>query len=128
VGPAGTTREDIWRWWEQRRLRYNRDLLLVGMTSWILVLAAGSAAVEPGVDFEEPLATIFGPVFYLVFANLAYTTGPIFDTTFYRGAPRKKLFRLGYLCSLMLAGLPGVWAVVAWLSTLVTGHKLSPGW
>jgi hypothetical protein len=36
----------LWLWWEQRRFRYNRDLLLVGMASWILVLVAGSAAVE----------------------------------------------------------------------------------
>ena len=121
----GTTRKDVWRWWEQRRFRYNRDLLLVGMVGWLLVLVAGSAAVEPGVDFEEPLVMIYGPVFYVIFANIAYTAGPIFDTVFYRGGPRKKLFRVGYLLSLVLTGLPGAWAVEAWLETVVTGHKLS---
>ena len=123
---AGTTRKDIWRWWEQRRFRYNRDLLLVGMASWILVLVAGSAAVEPGVDFEEPLVMIYGPVFYLIFANVAFTAGPIFDTALYRGGPRKKLFKAGHLVSLVLTALPGAWAALAWLETVVTGHKLSP--
>ena len=126
MGPTGTTRKDTWRWWEQRRLRYNRDLLLAGMASWILVLVAGSAAVEPGVDFEEPLVMIFGPVLCGIFANIAYTAGPIFDTVFYRGGPRKKLFKVGYLFSLVLTGLPGLWAVAAWLGTVVTGHRLSP--
>ncbi len=95
------------------------------MASWILVLVAGSAAVEPDVDFEEPLVMIYGPVLYVIFANLAYTAGPIFDTAFYRGGPRKKLFKVGYLFSLALTALPGVWAVAAWLGTVVTGHKLS---
>ena len=29
------------------------------MASWLLVMIAGSAAVEPGVDFEEPLVMPF---------------------------------------------------------------------
>jgi hypothetical protein len=118
------TRHAIWRWWEQRRYRYNRDLFLVGLVAWFLVLIAGSAAVKPGVDFEEPLMMIFGPVLYAVLANIAYTAGPIFDTVVYRGSPRKKLFKAGYICSLVLTALPGTWAVVVWLSTVVTGEKL----
>ena len=61
--------------------------------AWFLVLIAGSAAVKPGVDFEEPLMMIFGPVLYVILANIAYTAGPIFDTVVYRGSPRKKLFK-----------------------------------
>lgn len=53
------TRHAIWRWWEQRRYRYNRDLFLVGLVAWFLVLIAGSAAVKPGVDFEEPFMMFF---------------------------------------------------------------------
>jgi len=30
---------------------------------------AGSAAVKPGVDFEEPLAMLFGPFIYAVLAS-----------------------------------------------------------
>jgi hypothetical protein len=92
--------------------------------TWLLVLVAGSAAVKPGEDFEEPLVMIFGPILYAIFANIAFTAGPIYDTTFYRGTPRKKLFKTGYIFSLILTALPGVWAVVAWLSTVFTGRKL----
>ena len=52
---AEFTRTDIVRRWEARRLRFNLYVGTVGLTSWFLVLIAGSAAVKPGVDFEEPL-------------------------------------------------------------------------
>jgi hypothetical protein len=67
---------------------------------------------------------IFGPFLYAGFANLAYTSGPILDTVYFRGSPRRGLFKAGYLFSLALTALPGVWAVVAWLITVVTGQKL----
>ena len=38
---------------------------------------------------------------------------------------RLEFFRVGYLFSLVLTGLPGAWAVAVWLETVVTGHKLS---
>ena len=123
-GPSGTTRKEIWRWWAERRSRYNRDLFVIGAVTWVLVLVAGSAAVKPGVDFEEPIMMIVGPLFYAIFANVAYTSGPIFDTIFYRQKPRKHLFKTGYAFSIVLTAAPGVWAVVAWISTLVTGKKL----
>ncbi len=92
--------------------------------SWILVWVAGSEAVKPGEDFEEPIIMIVGPFLYGAFANLAYTAGPIVDTIFFRGAPRRGLFKAGYLFSIVLTALPGIWAVVAWLITVVTGEKL----
>jgi hypothetical protein len=124
AGPSGTTKKEVWRWWEQRRYRYNRDLLFVGIVTWLLVLIAGSASVKAGVDFEEPMAMIVGPVFYAICANVAYTAGPIFDSLFYLGSPRKQLFKIGYIFSIVLTALPGVWAITIWISTLVTGKKL----
>jgi hypothetical protein len=123
-GRSGPSREDVRKWWQQRRLRYNRDLFFIGVVTWILVAVAGSAAVKPGDDFEEPIMMLVGPFLYAGFANLAYTAGPIFDTLFFRGAPRRKLFKAGYIFSLVLTALPGVWAVMAWLITVVTGQKL----
>jgi hypothetical protein len=43
-----STRKDITRWWEARRLRFNVIVGAVGVATWILVLEAGSAAVKPG--------------------------------------------------------------------------------
>lgn len=67
---------------------------------------------------------IFGPMFYLLFVNVAYTFGAALDTSFCRSSPRKKLFKAAYVWSLVLTALPGMWAVVAWLGTVVAGRKL----
>jgi hypothetical protein len=123
-GSAGSSKGDIWQWWRERRFRYNRDLFFVGVGTWLFVLCAGSAAVKPGVDFEEPIMMVVGPLFYAIFANLAYTGGPILDTIAYRGAPRKRLLKAGYIFSVVLTALPGVWALAAWLWTVASGTKL----
>jgi len=119
-----STRKDIIRWWEARRLRFNVIVGAVGVATWILVLVAGSAAVKSGEDFEEPLMMIIGPFIYGFLANICYTFGWIVDTVFYSGTPRARLYRSGLIFSVVLTALPGVWAVVAWLITVHTGRKL----
>jgi hypothetical protein len=99
-------------------------ILAVGIFAWFAVLIAGSQAVRPGVDFEEPIAMIIGPPVYAVIANICYHLGPLLDIVFYAGRPRVGLFKAGLIFSLMLTSLPGIWAIVAWLITLSTGHKL----
>ncbi len=124
AAPESSTRRDIFRWWGARRANYNILLLFVGVFSWILVLVAGSQAVKPGDDFEEPVMMIVGPPVYALLANICYTMGPIIDVVFYGGRPRLWLFRAGLYFSLALTALPGIWAVVAWLITVYTGKKL----
>ncbi len=123
-GPSGTTNPDIISWWESRRLTFNASVGLVGMVSWVLVLVAGGASVKPGVDFEEPFAMLFGPILYAILANICYTFGWIVDLVTYNNGPRKALFKVGFIFSLILTALPGLWAVTAYLITLHTGHKL----
>lgn len=118
------TRGDIIRWWEARRLRFNGLVGAVGALTWVLVLIAGSAAVKPGEDFEEPLAMIFGPLVYAFLANACYTLGWLVDTRFYQGTPRTWLYKSGLIFSIVLTALPGAWAVIAWLITVYTGQKL----
>ena len=120
-----TSRMDIIGWWEQRRLRFNAYVGLVGFVTWWLVLIAGSAAVKPGVDFEEPFGMILGPLLYGIMANVCYTFGWIVDIAVFRGKPRKALFRGGFIFSVLLTSLPGIWAVIAWLTTVYTGRKLN---
>jgi hypothetical protein len=52
------------RWWEARRLHFNVYIGVVGIITWFLVLIAGSSAVKPSEDFEEPLAMINGTIMY----------------------------------------------------------------
>jgi hypothetical protein len=105
-GLAGSSKSDIWQWWRERRFRYNRDLFFAGVGTWLLVMFAGSAAVKPGVDFEEPLMMVIGPFFYAIFANLAYTAGPLLDTIVYRGTPRKRFLKAGMCSRLCLPPCP----------------------
>jgi hypothetical protein len=122
--PEPATRQDTFRWWEARRPNFNILLFAVGVVTWILVLVAGSQAVKPGVDFEEPIIMIVGPPIYAVLANICYSGGSIIDVVFYVGHPRLWLFRAGLYFSLALTALPGIWAVLAWLMTVYTGKKL----
>ena len=124
-GLSVMSRGEIVRWWERRRFRYNILIGAVGFTTWCLVLIAGSAAVKPGVDFEEPMVMLIGPILYGIAANLFYTLGWIVDICFYRGYPRSSLFRIGLTFSLVLTSLPGLWAVTAWLMAVITGKKLA---
>jgi hypothetical protein len=117
-------RTDIVRWWEARRLHFNVYVGVVGVITWFLVLIAGSAAVKPGEDFEEPFAMILGPFLYAFIANACYTLGWIADTLSSQSRPRVGLYKAGVVFSVVLTALPGVWAAVAWLMTLITGHKL----
>ena len=67
---------------------------------------------------------IFGPFVYGVVANVCYTFGWVIDLMFYCGKPRVSLYKGGVIFSIALTALPGVWAVVAWLYTVISGHKL----
>ena len=82
---APHSRAEIVRWWEVRRPRYNVLVGSVGIVTWLLVLCVGSLAVKPGVDFEEPIMMIIGPIIYGACANLCFTLGWIVDTSLYRG-------------------------------------------
>ena len=119
-----STRRELVAWWEARRLRFNLYVGAVGAAAWLLVMIAGSAAVKPGEDFEEPIAMIIGPFVYAFLANISYTLGWVVDTVFYRGTARTWLYKSGVIFSMALTSLPGIWAVVAWLITVYTGRKL----
>ena len=95
----------------------------MAVATWLIVMFAGSAAVRPGVDFEEPVVMIFGALLYGILANIASTAGPIFDLLLFRASARRQLFKADYVASMFVTALPGLWAVIAWVSTLVSGKK-----
>ena len=64
------------------------------------------------------------PIIYGVFANTCYTLGWLVDTISYQGTPRIRLYKGGIIFSVVVTALPGLWAVIAWLITVITGHKL----
>ena len=93
---------EIIRWWEARRFRFNLYVGIIGVATWFLVLIAGSAAVKPGVDFEEPIVMLIGPFIYGILANICYTFGEFVDTVFYCGMPRTRLYKAGMIFSVVL--------------------------
>lgn len=119
-----STRGDIIRWWEARRYTFNAFVLAVGFASWLLVMIAGSAAVETGEDFVEPFVMFSALGICVAVLNVCYTLGWVVDTVLYNGRPRTRLYKSGLILAVVLTALPGVWAVVAWLITLFTGRKL----
>lgn len=119
-----SSRKEIIAWWESRRFRFNVYVGIIGAVSWLLVLVAGSAAVSAGVDFEEPIMMLIGPLIFGLLANICYTLGWLVDTISYRSTPRTRLYKVGIVFSVVVTALPGVWAVVAWLMTVITGRKL----
>jgi len=117
-------RRDIVLWWEARRFRFNLWLVAAGIATWILVLVAGSAAVEPGVDFEEPVFMIMGSFGFWIIANVCYTAVWIVDLILSLDKGRERAFKMFLIFWMTVAVLPGLWAVVAFIITLITGKKL----
>lgn len=119
-GECGPSREDIKRWWEARRLRYNVLVGLVGVASSIAFFSVLSLGIsEFWFHLETGLTIVFVPIMYGLMANLCFTFGWIVDTVAYRGSPRRWLFKAGLIFSIVLTALPGIWAVVARLAAFL---------
>lgn len=99
------------QWWASRRLKYNKGLVIAGITAFILYVILGSTLISPyDNDFEITLFTTafqgFGYLFMMLIANLFYNLGHIADKMFNKENDerfRKRLFNLGYWFSF---GLP----------------------
>jgi len=120
---AGTSRRDLVKWWEARRIRYNLILFLIGIVSLILTVFAGGYAVKPGMDFEEPLGLILIPPIYCIMANICYSFGPLVDWIKNNGQPSRRLFRAGLYFSMLLTAAPGLWALFCAVRAFITGEK-----
>lgn len=90
-----STRGDIIRWWEARRHHFNGFILAVGFASWLLVMIAGSAAVKPGEDFEEPFGMLFGSAIFIATANVCYTLGWGYGHNLVQRAPTDTTLQVG---------------------------------
>jgi len=102
--------QSAWKWWEQRRFRYNIGLVIAGITAFIAYTVLSELLTMPyDHDFEITLFTIlFQGVGYLIMigvANVFYFLGPLFDKSFNRSDSvtfRLRLFNLGFWFSVAL--------------------------
>jgi hypothetical protein len=99
------------QWWESRRLKYNKGLVIAGITAFILYAILGEILIVPFYsEFEITVfSTVFqgiGYLFMMLIANLFYNLGNIIDDIFNKDNSeqfRKRLFNFGYFFS---SGLP----------------------
>lgn len=99
------------QWWANRRLQYNKGLIIAGITAFILYAILGSTLIMPcDEDFELTLFTIIfqgiGYLIMMLIANLFYNLGYLADKIFNKDNIeqfRQHLFNFGYWFSF---GLP----------------------
>jgi len=96
-------------WWFNKRLQYNKGLLISGFIAFLLYCILGDIFIEPHEEFEETIFVMaFQGFFYLIIigiANIFYTLGSLIDIAFNKSNSqrfRERLFNLGYWFSFSL--------------------------
>jgi hypothetical protein len=109
-------------WWEFRRLVYNAVLAVMGVATYIGVIAVVGPHIPPGQDVIEPVALVLViiPRFFLI-ANLCYTPSWIVDLILRRfqfevsDRLRFRAFGAGILFSCLVTSVPFWWACIYWI-------------
>lgn len=100
-------------WWELRRILYNLIVLICGILSILIIMAAASGRVdlEPGEDFYEPIMI---PVFAIL-CNFGYSLGWLTEIFMKRSLTYgRKMFKVGLYFTLFWVFLPTIiWLIIA---------------
>ena len=101
-----TENKERWQWWQSRRLKYNKGLVLAGFLAFLAYCIVGEILIAPHEEFEVTLFTIgfqgMGYLFMMLIANAFYNLGYLADRWFNShndDAFRIKLFKTGYWLS-----------------------------
>jgi hypothetical protein len=96
-------------WWLQKRLTYNKGLLIAGFIAFVLYCTLGPIIIAPHEEFEETIFEMafqgIGYITMMCVANVFYTLGWIVDISFNKNNSqlfRERLFALGYWFSFSL--------------------------
>jgi hypothetical protein len=103
-------KQEIIKWWKDRRFKYNRGLIIAGILAFMLYAILGSLLIAPhDNDFEISLFTIFiqgiGYLIMIGIANILYGLGSIVDRSYNNSNAeqfRIKLFKVGFWGSICL--------------------------
>ncbi len=96
-------------WWEARRWRYNKGLVIAGLLAFLCYALVGSTLLAEDAEFEITILTTLvqgiGYLFMMAVANVCYFLGPLSE----RGVEaaelenhRQRYFRLGFWFSVLL--------------------------
>lgn len=109
ANPVNTTlnHQTYRQWWADRRLKYNKGLVVAGLFAFLLYAIVGSLLIKD--DFEITLFTTafqgIGYLFMIGVANMFYGLGPLVDRLYNRQNDegfRQRLFDFGYWFSFVL--------------------------
>ncbi|WP_374949675.1 hypothetical protein [Mucilaginibacter sp.] len=102
-------KKDCWLWWQNRRLKYNKGLVVAGVLAFLAYCIVGEIFIAPNEEFEVTLFTIafqgVGYLLMILIANVFYSLGYIADTWFNPQSAesfRVKLYNIGYWFSFAL--------------------------
>ena len=101
-------------WWELRRILYNIIVLICGISSFLITMAAASGRVElePGEDFYEPIMISI----FAILCNLGYTLGWLTEIFIKRSLTYgSKMFKIGLFFTLFWIFLP----MIIWIGIAV---------
>lgn len=131
--PEGeSSSQEVSRWWEARRLTYNKLVFGLGIPSFFLYLffLITSGQLPPGEDAIEPLSILFAPVMVPLMVNICYTFGRIVELLWrvMSGDKTRKsgrfLMRLGIGFTLFVVFFPTVmWGLIWFWHIIVLGSK-----
>jgi hypothetical protein len=119
-------------WWEARRLRYNRGLVVGGILAFIAYSFVGTMLLPDSADFEVTIfTTFFQGVGYLIMigvANLFFFLGPVSERVVNPINPeryRNICYCMGYWFSVLLPfSIPILLAVLAIFYPSIWSHSL----
>jgi hypothetical protein len=106
---VASIKNEKWEWWEKRRWRYNKGLIIAGMLAFLLYYIVGEILIAPHEEFEVTLFTIaFQGIAYLIMMGIAngfYVLGYVIDRLFNKKCDeifQNRLYSLGYWFSFCL--------------------------
>ena len=98
-------RLDINRWWETKRLEYNKGLLISGAFSlvfaWFTIALEESAFMNIAATLIITIAFVVFYGLYMAITNLLYSLGSTLDIAFRKHNLRDILFGCGYWLSVL---------------------------
>lgn len=117
-----TSKADIIKWWELRRIPYNIAVGLAGIVTCVTIFAVAAIASKRFGDLpawaDPSFSAIFGVVAYAIGANVCFTAGwfaEIIVRNIWReraGAFAEIAFSLGFVFSILLTLVPAVFFVL----------------
>lgn len=97
-------------WWNSRRGKYNKGLLIAGILAFILYVILGNKLIAPydetfEITFFSATLQIVAYLFMMLIANILYELGSFIDIQVNKNKEekvRQQLFVLGYWFSVLL--------------------------